>query len=78
MMSLNPASSAIAITPGASRLQYQGQDVLTRALVIGGPGNITITMGGVSIQYAVVAGQVLPVRASHVTAATATGIVALL
>jgi hypothetical protein len=66
-----PAIGHIAITPGASPIT--GGPV--RRLVIGGAGNITVTCDGVSVQYAVVAGQSLDIAATHVTAATATGIV---
>lgn len=68
---LRPATSHIAITPGPSAIA--GGPV--RRLVIGGAGNITVTANGVSVQYAVVAGQQLDIAATHVTAATATGIV---
>ena len=72
-----PASQALAVTPGADHLQWQGQDATTRAIVIGGAGSITVTLSGQSIAFTVIAGQTLSVRATHVTAATATGIVAL-
>lgn len=68
---LRTATSHIAITPGATAIA--GGPV--RRLVIGGAGTITVTAGGQSVQYAVVAGQTLDIAATHVTAATATGIV---
>lgn len=68
---LRPATSHIAITANATAIA--GGPV--RRLVIGGAGNITVTANGVSVQYAVVAGQQLDIAATHVTAATATGIV---
>ena len=68
---IRPATSHIAITPNASAIV--GGPV--RRLVIGGAGNITVTAGGQSVQYTVLAGQQLDIAATHVTAATATGIV---
>lgn len=68
---LRPATSHIAITASATAIA--GGPV--RRLVIGGAGNITVTANGVSVQYTVVAGQQLDIAATHVTAATATGIV---
>lgn len=64
----------VAVTAGADALP----DGATDALYIGGAGNITLTLqGGNSIQLAVIAGAILPFKATHVTAATATGIRAL-
>lgn len=68
---LRAPTSHIAIAAGAGAIA--GGPV--RRLVIGGPGTVTVTAGGVSAQYTVVAGQTLDVAATHVTAATATGIV---
>lgn len=68
-----PYENAAAVTPGAGALA-----AVTRALYIGGAGNVTATVGGTSVVFtAVPVGIVLPVRATHVTAATATNIVAL-
>lgn len=67
-----PADRHYAVSPGSSVL-----DPRPRALFVGSAGNVTIEdAGGVSVQYAVEAGTVLPIRATKVTAATATGIVA--
>jgi len=50
----------------------------TDALYIGGAGNITVTLqGGNSVSLAVIAGALLPLKVTHVTAATATGVKAL-
>lgn len=68
---LRSATSHIAITPGAGAIA--GGPV--RRLVIGGAGTVTVTANGVTVEYAVVAGQQLDIAATHVTAATATGIV---
>lgn len=69
-----PASHAFAITPGASALAN-----VTRRLYVGGAGNVTVTLlSGVSLTFvAVPAGEELDVRVTHVTAATATGLVGL-
>jgi hypothetical protein len=70
----SPARNAVAVTPGASALSY-----VTRALYIGGAGDVTVTMkGGGSVTFsAVPVGTILPICATHVTAATATLILAL-
>ena len=70
----SPATNAAAITPSVSPLA----DV-TRALYVGGAGNVTVTMlGGQSVTFtAVPAGSILPIRCTHVTAATATAILGL-
>ncbi|WP_096785876.1 hypothetical protein [Rhodobacter sp. CZR27] len=70
----SPADNAAAVTAAATALPF-----LTRALFVGSDGNVTVTMrGGQSVTFAnVAAGTILPIRASHVTAATATGIIAL-
>lgn len=69
-----PAPNAAAVTPGASPLAHA-----TRALYVGGAGDVTVTMlGGQSVTFsAVPAGHTLPLRVSAVTAATATNIIAL-
>lgn len=69
-----PAKDAAAITPGAGALGYT-----TRALFVGGAGNITVTMaGGQSVTFTgVPAGAILPICVTHVTAATATNIVGM-
>ena len=70
----SPATNATAITPGASALAN-----FPRALYVGGAGNVTVTMlGGQSVTFtAVPAGSILPIRCTHVTAATATAILGL-
>jgi hypothetical protein len=70
----SPAGNAAAITPGSSPLAE-----VTRALYIGGAGNVTVTMkGGQSVTFtALPAGAILPIRATHVTAATASAIIGL-
>lgn len=69
-----PATQAATITPGASALGYT-----TRGIYVGGDGSITVTMaGGGSVQFVgCKAGTVLPIQATHVTAATATDLVGL-
>ena len=55
----------IAVTAGADALA-QGP---TDALYIGTTGNITVTLqGGNSVTLAVVAGNILPFKVTHVTA----------
>lgn len=66
-----PCERHVAITPGAGDL-----DPRPRAIFCGGAGDVTITdQAGVSVTYAVQAGQILPFRAVKVTAATASGLV---
>lgn len=70
-----PAANAFAITAGSGALAHP-----TRGLFVGGAGNVTVTMegSGASVQFVgVTAGSVLPLRVTHVTAATATSIVGL-
>lgn len=69
-----PASNAEAVTPGAGALSNT-----TRALFVGTGGDVTVTMaGGGSVQFTNVPdGTTLPIRVTHVTAATASDIVAL-
>jgi hypothetical protein len=70
----SPAGNAASITAGATALAYT-----TRAIYVGGAGDVAVTMvGGQSVTFsAVPAGSLLPIRATHITAATATAIVAL-
>lgn len=66
------ATLAHAVTPGSSALPFT-----TTALYIGTAGNVTVTMpGGGSVTFGNASG-LLPVRVTHVTAATAGDIVAL-
>jgi hypothetical protein len=67
------ASYAAAVVPGAGALAR-----VTKALFVSGAGDVTVTMrGGGSVTFPVGAGTLLPIRVTHVTAATATGIIAL-
>ena len=69
----SPALDAFAITPSATALAK-----VPRALVIGVGGTITVTTyKGTSLTITVSAGTILPLAVTHVTAATATGIVGL-
>ena len=73
----SPANDASAVTPSdTAPLTY-----VSRALYIGGAGNLVVTMqGGGNVTFsAVPAGTVLPIRCSHVrsTSTTATLIVNL-
>ncbi len=67
-----PATGAFTISAGATALP-----VIIRGLYVGVTGNVTVTLaGGDSVQFTnIAAGVVHPICASHVTAATATGIV---
>jgi hypothetical protein len=69
-----PASNAAAVTPGAGALA-----ATTRALFVGTGGDVTVTMeGSGSVVFTNVPdGTVLPIKVTHVTAATASDIVAL-
>lgn len=67
-----PAVGAFTISAGASALAHT-----TRAIYVGTAGNITVTTEkGESVQFTNVSG-ILPIRVTHVTAATASGIVGL-
>lgn len=71
----SPPSSAAAVTPGATALAS-----VTRAIYVGGAGNVAVTMlDGQDVTFSgVAAGTLIPIRASHVLAATtATNILAL-
>ena len=70
-----PADGAFAITPGASDLA-----IFTRAIYIGGAGNVKLTtVGGTEVTFtAVPVGTILPVRAKKVSAdSTATLMIGL-
>lgn len=73
----HPARHAFDVTPHASN----EIDPLPKALLIGGAGNIVLRAvdSTADVTIAVVAGQLLPIRAQYVRASgtTATGIVAL-
>jgi hypothetical protein len=74
---VDPGSNAAAVTPNDSTdLTYT-----TRALFVGGAGNIAVTMaGGQSVTFTgVTAGALLPIRVTRVlsTGTTATNIMAL-
>lgn len=66
------AKGAFAITPSASPLA-----VRATGIYVGVTGNVTITgADGVSVQFLnVPAGFTIPVEVTHVTAATATGLI---
>ena len=59
-----------AITASANALTFR-----VDGTYIGGSGNVTATMNGNSVVYAAIAGTYLLGTFSHVTAATATGLV---
>jgi hypothetical protein len=67
-----PAQGAFTITAGASALSHT-----IRGIFVGVSGNVTVTLpSGDSVQFTnLAAGVVHPIAATHVTAATATGIV---
>lgn len=68
-----PPDDHVAITPSANAVANGP----FRALVIGGAGTVTVTSKkGTSVTYTVQAGQTIIIQGTHVTAATATGIVA--
>ncbi len=73
----DPARQAYNVTPSDTNVL----PLLPKALLIGGAGAITLRAvdAAADVTITVVAGQCLPVRASHIRAAgtTATGIVAL-
>lgn len=73
----DPARRAFAVTPSDSVALIQ----LPKALLIGGAGLVVLRPvdSTADVTIAVAAGQIVPIRASHVRAAgtTATGIVAL-
>lgn len=68
--------SAFAITPGAGALQSP----TTGGIKVGAAGTVTATMyaSGGSVVFTCVAGELLPICATHVTAATASGLVGLI
>jgi len=70
---LGPSTNAEPIVPAAGLLPH-----VTKRIWVGGAGNITLTtLGGQSVTYTgVPAGVYLNVRASRVTAATATNLIA--
>lgn len=70
-----PAANAAAVTTSdTADLTYE-----TRALYVGGAGDLSVQMGSAVLFIGVQAGSVLPIRVSRVntTGTTATGIVAL-
>ncbi len=74
---LPPYRRAVAVTPHATNsLQANGP---CHALWVGGAGNVTLTtIGGDSVTItAVPAGTFIPIACLHITAATATAIIAL-
>lgn len=69
---IRPAQYAFVITASATALAHP-----IRGLYVGVSGDVTVTMdGGGSIQFTnLAAGVIHPISCTHVTAATATGIV---
>lgn len=64
----SPASRHFTIAPGAGNLPY-----VTRAVYVNAGGTATIEdIAGTQVTYNLVAGQILPLRAVKVTAASAT------
>lgn len=64
----SPAVHHYTVTPGAGDLPF-----IPRAIYCGAGGTATIVdVDGTSVTYTLVAGQILPLRATKVTAATAT------
>jgi hypothetical protein len=71
---IRPAQGAFAITASATALAK-----ITRGIYVAVSGNITVTMAtGESVTFtSIAAGVIHPIAATHVTAATATGILGL-
>lgn len=71
----DPADNVAVVTPGASELAGGP----CRGLLITSDGDLAFTAhgGGNSGTFAVTAGQVIPVRCTHVLAATTAGVLAL-
>lgn len=69
-----PACDGFAITAGPSKLEH-----VTRGLYVGTSGDVTVTfIDGSSVTLEnLAAGVIHPVAVTHVTAATATGIIGL-
>ena len=69
-----PSVGGYAVTAGAS-----AQPVPFRGLYVGGSGSVTVTMAdGTSVAFpALASGVIHPICGTHVTAATATSIVAV-
>lgn len=69
----SPATHAWSITASATPFTYA-----TRSIYVGGAGDVTVTMiSGASVTFTAPAGAILPVRCTHVTAATATALIGL-
>lgn len=67
------AVGALAVTPGASPLSTPGF-----AVVVGGAGTVTVTTGaGQSVAIPCAVGVPVYIEHTHITAATATGVVSL-
>jgi len=71
---MSGANYAFSISPNSNVLPR-----VTKAIYVGGAGNVVATVSGVSVTFtAVPAGTILPIRASKVTATTtATNLVGL-
>lgn len=69
----NPPVKHAPITASADALT-----IACTGIYVGGTGNITATLDGVSVTYNnVQAGSILPGEFTHVTASTATGLIAV-
>lgn len=69
----NPPTKHLSVTPSAAALT-----IACTGIYVGGAGNITATMYGVSVTYSSLqAGTILPGEFSHITAATATNLIAM-
>lgn len=70
-----PALDAVAITPSASPLAR----VIRTLYVVGTAGTVTVTTWmGTSVTLTVASGAMIPIVCTHVTAATATGLIGLI
>ena len=70
----SPALDAFAITPSATAFATP-----PRAIYVGVGGTVTLTTyKGTSVTFTVPSGGLVPIVATHVTAATATGLVGLI
>lgn len=74
----NPQASHIGITPSASPITIGNAANRVTGIYVGGSGDITATIRDVTETYFnVQAGSILPGEFTHVTAASASGLIAL-
>lgn len=80
MASYNAHSAFDAVAVSASASAIRGDGAPVRGFYIGGAGNVTLTMvSGNSVEFVgLPTGLILPVQATHMTAATATDVIALI